>query len=56
MFYNRLKWTTRKEKIMKIFALCISLVFGIFAIAVYAYCLKHRLKDLTDKSDEKLIN
>jgi hypothetical protein len=41
---------------MKIFALCISLVFGIFAIAVYAYCLKHRLKDLTDKSDEKLIN
>jgi hypothetical protein len=38
---------------MKIFALCISLVFGIFAIAVYVYGLKHRIKELTDKSDEK---
>jgi hypothetical protein len=38
---------------MKIFALCIGLVFGIFAIAVYAYGLKHRIKDVTDKSDEK---
>ena len=44
---------TRRDMIMKIFAICIGLVFGIFAIAVYAYCLKHRLKDLTDKSDEK---
>jgi hypothetical protein len=42
----------RKEKILKIFALCIGLVFGIFAIAVYAYGLKHRMKELTDKSDE----
>ena len=48
---------TRKDMIMKIFALCIGLVFGIFAIAVYAYGLKHRIKDVTDKSDEKkLIN
>jgi len=39
---------------MKIFALCIGLVFGIFAIAVYGYGLKHRIKELTDKSDEKL--
>ena len=39
---------------MKIFALCIGLVFGIFAIAVYAYGLKHRIKELTDQSDEKL--
>ena len=39
--------------IMKIFALCIGLVFGIFAIAVYSYGLKHRIKDVTDKSDEK---
>ena len=42
----------RKEKILKIFALCIGLVFGIFAIAVYAYGLKQRMKDLTDKSDQ----
>ena len=39
--------------IMKIFILFISLVFGIFAIAVYAKGLKHRIKELTDKSDEK---
>jgi len=39
--------------IMKIFILCISLVFGIFAIAVYAKGLKHRIKELTDKSDKK---
>jgi hypothetical protein len=38
---------------MKIFILCISLVFGIFAIAVYAKSLKHRIKELTDRSDEK---
>ena len=48
---------TRKDMIMKFFALCIGLVFGIFAIAVYAYGLKHRIKYVTDKSDEKkLIN
>lgn len=39
---------------MKIFALCIGLVFGIFAIAVYAYGLKQRIKDVTDKSKENL--
>jgi hypothetical protein len=44
---------TRKGMIMKIFALCIGLVFGIIAIAVYAYGLKQRIKDVTDKSDEK---
>jgi hypothetical protein len=38
---------------MKILILCISLVFGIFAIAVYAKGLKQRIKELTDKSDEK---
>jgi hypothetical protein len=42
---------------MKIFIICISLVFGVFAIVVYAKGLKHRIKDLNDKSDEnKLIN
>jgi hypothetical protein len=39
--------------IMKIFILCISLLFGIIAIAVYAKGLKHRIKELTDRSDEK---
>jgi len=39
--------------IMKIFALCIGLGFGIFAVVVYVYGLKHRIKELTDKSDEK---
>ena len=43
---------TRKDMIMKIFALCIGLVFGIFAIAVYAFGVKLRLKELTKKSDE----
>jgi hypothetical protein len=38
---------------MKIFILCISLVFGIFAIAIYAKGFKHRIKELTDRSDEK---
>lgn len=38
--------------IMKTFILLISLVFGIFAIAVYAKGIKHRIKELTDKSDE----
>ena len=41
--------------IMKIFILCVSLVFGIFAIAVYAKGLKHRIKEITDRSDEKKI-
>ena len=40
--------------IMKIFILCVSVVFGIFAIVVYAKGLKHRLKELADKSDEKI--
>ena len=30
---------------MKIFAICIGLTFGIFAIAVYAYSIKQRIKD-----------
>jgi hypothetical protein len=38
---------------MKIFAICIGLLFGIFAIVVYAFGVKLRLKELTDKSDEK---
>jgi hypothetical protein len=37
---------------MKIFALCIGLGFGVFAIAVYAYSLKHRIKELKEKSNE----
>jgi hypothetical protein len=40
---------------MKFFILSISIVFGIFAIAVYAKGLKHRIKDLTDKSGEKKV-
>lgn len=40
--------------IMKIFILCVSVVFGIFAIVVYAKGLKHRIKELADKSDEKI--
>ena len=38
---------------MKIFALCIGLGFGVFAIAVYVYGLKHRIKELKEKTDEK---
>ena len=41
--------------IMKIFILCISIVFGIFAIAVYAKGLRLRIKELTDKSGEKEV-
>lgn len=37
---------------MKIFALCIGLGFGIFAIAVYAYSLKHRINELKKEPDE----
>ena len=44
---------TKRDMIMKIFAICIGLVFGIFAIVVYAFSAKLRLKELTDKSDEK---
>ena len=47
---------TRKDMIMKIFALCIGLGFGIFAIAVYAYGLKHRIKELTDKSQNRGVS
>ena len=35
---------------MKIFILFISLVLGFFAVAVYAKGLKHRIKELTNKS------
>jgi hypothetical protein len=38
---------------MKIFAICIGLILGIFAIAVYAFGVKLRIKEITDKSDEK---
>jgi hypothetical protein len=38
---------------MKIFALCVGLGFGVFAIAVYAYALKHRIKEWKEKTDEK---
>lgn len=37
---------------MKIFALCVGLGFGIFAIVVYAYGLKHRIKELKEKPDK----
>ena len=37
---------------MKIFALCVGLGFGILAIAIYAYGLKHRIKELKKKPDE----
>jgi hypothetical protein len=37
---------------MKTFILLISLVFGIFAIAVYAKGIKHRTKELSDNSDK----
>ena len=43
---------TRRDMIMKIIAICIGLVFGIFAIAIYAFGAKLRLKELTKKSDE----
>jgi hypothetical protein len=37
---------------MKIFALCVGLGFGIFAIVVYAYGLKQRMKELKEKPEE----
>jgi hypothetical protein len=40
---------------MKIFILCISLFFGILAIAVYAFGLKQRIKEFTDRPDEKIL-
>jgi hypothetical protein len=39
---------------MKIFALCVGLGFGIFAIVVYAYGLKLRIKDLKKKPDKNI--
>ena len=41
---------------MKIFALCAGLGFGIFAIAIYAYGLKLRIKSLKKKPDENRYN
>jgi len=41
---------------MKIFILFISLVFGIFAIVIYAKGFKHRIKELTDRSDKKKLD
>ena len=38
---------------MKIFILYFSLFFGALAIAVYAYGFKHRMKEFTDRPDEK---
>ena len=38
---------------MKIFALCVGIGFGIFAIAIYAYGLKNRIKALREKQGEK---
>jgi hypothetical protein len=40
---------------MKIFILCISIVFGIFAIAVYAKGIRQRIKEFTNKSGEKEV-
>jgi hypothetical protein len=37
---------------MKIFALCMGLGVGIFAIAIYAYGLKNRIKEVNKKPDE----
>lgn len=37
---------------MKIVALCLGLVIGIIALAIYAYGLKLRIKELTKKKDE----
>ena len=45
-------YTSKVYMNMKTFILFISLVFGIFAIAIYAKGIKHRIKELTDKSDE----
>jgi hypothetical protein len=39
--------------IMKVFALCVGLVCSIFAIGIYAYGLRQRIKELPEKSDEK---
>ena len=44
---------TKNGIIMKAFILFVSLVFGVFAIAVYAYGLKHRTEELTDRSDKE---
>jgi hypothetical protein len=38
---------------MKILAISLGLLLGIYAIAVYAFGAKLRIKELTDKSDEK---
>jgi hypothetical protein len=38
---------------MKIFALCIGLGFGIFAIALYVYGLKHRIKEFKNGEEKK---
>jgi hypothetical protein len=38
---------------MKIFALCVGLGFGIFAIVVYAYGLKLRIKETHENPNEK---
>jgi len=46
---------TRKDIIMKIFILCVSIVFGIFAIAVYAKGFRQRIKELMNKSGEKEV-
>ena len=38
---------------MKVFAICIGITFGIFAVVVYAYSAKQRIKDSKNISDEK---
>jgi hypothetical protein len=37
--------------IMKIIAVCVGLVLGAFVAAAYAYGLRQRIKDLSDKSE-----
>jgi hypothetical protein len=41
-----------RDMIMKIFILCVSVVFGIFAIVIYSKGFKYRLKELADKPTE----
>jgi hypothetical protein len=37
---------------MKIFILCICIVCGILAIAIYAKGVRHRIEDLKDESNK----
>ena len=45
----------KRDIIMKIFALIVGLGFGLFALAIYAYGLKTRIKELKDKPQIELL-